>query len=199
MCESIPVLLIFFSFYFMIQLTKKPIRTGASRVFIFNHTIRGQPGGVRNRLPYVRRVHIDQAYTAAENRVRYHLMEEADELLQSRYQCINIWRPIRTVYKDPLAVADARSIPDCDCVRIELIQPESTGYTLTPIPKPGHSWYYCYAQRPDQVLLFKTYDSEEDGRARRVPHASFVDPSAVNSYTRESIELRALIFHSDDK
>ena len=68
--------------------------TGAVRVFIFDHTIRRQPKDERNkgvqlRGP-VRRVHIDQSYSASEQRVTHHLPEEADELLQKRFQIINV-------------------------------------------------------------------------------------------------------------
>jgi hypothetical protein len=68
--------------------------TGASRVYIFDHTIRRATSDVRDiagqlRGP-ARRVHIDQSYTASENRVRYHLPEEAEELLKKRFQIINV-------------------------------------------------------------------------------------------------------------
>jgi hypothetical protein len=42
----------------------------------------------------------------------------------------------------------------------------------------------------------KCYDSETDGRARFAPHSAFTDPNApANAAPRESIELRALVFH----
>ena len=58
----------------------------------------------------VQRVHIDQSYKAGFDRVRHHLPEEADQLLQGRSQIINVWRPIKPIFKDPLGVADARSV-----------------------------------------------------------------------------------------
>jgi hypothetical protein len=69
-------------------------RTGASRVFIFDHTVRRQPKDQRTpasqlRGP-VRRVHIDQSYTASVARVSYHLPDEAEELLKHRFQIINV-------------------------------------------------------------------------------------------------------------
>lgn len=69
-------------------------RTGASRVFIFDHTIRRNPTDDRAeksalRGP-VRRVHIDQSYSASEDRVRFHLPDEAEELLKKRFQIINV-------------------------------------------------------------------------------------------------------------
>jgi len=43
----------------------------------------------------------------------------------------------------------------------------------------------------------KCYDSKEDGRARFAPHTAFVDPKTPpGAPPRESIELRALVFHS---
>lgn len=68
--------------------------TGASKVFIFDHTIRRNP--VDNRAQAVplrgpvRRVHIDQSYKASKERVFYHLPEEADELVKKRFQLINV-------------------------------------------------------------------------------------------------------------
>ena len=67
--------------------------TGATRVLIFDHTIRRQldsnSTGNAIRGP-VRMVHIDQSYSASVNRVRYHLPDEAEELLQKRFQIINV-------------------------------------------------------------------------------------------------------------
>jgi hypothetical protein len=90
--------------------------TGASRVFIFDHTIRrqqpGQDGIDRKLRGPVHRVHIDQSYSAALSRVPHHLPEDAEKLLQGRVQIINVWRPIKTVQRDPLAVAEASSVND---------------------------------------------------------------------------------------
>jgi hypothetical protein len=176
--------------------------TGASRIFIFDHTIRRAPTdgsvGVRLRGP-VQRVHIDQSYTASKNRVSHHLPDEAAELLKGRYQIINIWRPIKTILKDPLAVADAHSVPDSDLVPIGLIYPDREGETYGVKPDPNIKWYYRYGQTPDLVTLIKCFDSKVDGRARRVPHTAFVNPETENEAGRESIEVRALVFHPDDR
>ena len=71
--------------------------TGASRIFIFDHTIRRAPTDQRanatvNLRGPVNRVHIDQSYSASKSRVPHHLPDEADKLLESRYQIINVWR-----------------------------------------------------------------------------------------------------------
>ena len=48
----------------------------------------------------------------------------------------------------------------------------------------------------DEALLFKTFDSETDGRARFTIHTSFEDPNApADAAPRESIETRCLVFY----
>ena len=48
----------------------------------------------------------------------------------------------------------------------------------------------------DEALLLKCYDSADDGRTRFGPHTAFTDPTTpVDAAPRESIELRALVFH----
>lgn len=174
--------------------------TGASRVFIFDHTIRRPQKGEAQtvlRGP-VNRVHIDQSYKAARSRVPYHLPEESEKLLSTRHQIINVWRPIRRIFKDPLTVADAHSVPDSDLVPIPLIYPGRNGETLGVLPNKAHKWFYLYGQTPEEVLLIKCYDSKLDGRARRVPHTAFVNPETADLEARESIEVRALVFHEDE-
>lgn len=107
--------------------------TGATRVHIFDHTIRRQPPGAPSQSRQLRgpvqRVHIDQSYSAALSRVPFHLPADADTLQQSRVQIINVWRPIKTVLRDPLAVADAHSVSDDSLVVTELIYPTRRGET----------------------------------------------------------------------
>ncbi|KAF1994410.1 hypothetical protein P154DRAFT_557269 [Amniculicola lignicola CBS 123094] len=183
--------------------------TGASRIFIFDHTIRRQPVDVstgssipteasRKLRGPVQRVHIDQSYKAALSRVPHHLPEEADKLTQSRVQIINVWRPIKTVQRDPLAVADAHSVDDKDLVVTELIYPNRRGETLAVKYDPGHRWFYKHGLTPEEVILIKCFDSKLDGRARRVPHTAFHVPGTEDREGRESIEIRALVFHEDE-
>ena len=146
----------------------------------------------------MQRVHVDQSYKAAPNRVTYHLPEEADRLLQGRFQIINLWRPIKTIRKDPLAIADAGSVDDSDLVPVELIYPNRVGETLTVRHNENHRWFYLKEQQPNEVMLIKCFDSKTDGRARRVPHSAFVDESTANEEARESIEVRTLVFHPND-
>ena len=81
---------------------------------------------------------------------------------------------------------------------MELIYPNRVGETYTVLPNEGHKWYYLREQTPGEVMLIKCFDSKTDGRARRVPHSAFVDDGFVDEEGRESIEVRALVFHPDD-
>jgi hypothetical protein len=145
----------------------------------------------------VQRVHIDQSYEASKSRIPHHLPDEAEHLSKHRFQIINLWRPIKTIYKDPLTVADAHSVPDSDLQGVDLIYPDRKGETYTVRPNKEHKWYYLHGQTPEEPLLIKCFDSKLDGRARRVPHTAFVNPDYVDHYSRESIEVRCLVFYED--
>lgn len=148
----------------------------------------------------MQRVHIDQSYKAALSRVPHHLPDDADKLLKGRVQIINVWRPIKTVQRDPLAIADARSVAESDLVVTELIYPDRRGETYAVRHSNAHKWYYKDRLTPNEVILIKCFDSKTDGRARRVPHTAFVDPtSSSDAPPRESIEVRALVFHPEDQ
>ncbi|KAI8960793.1 hypothetical protein F5Y11DRAFT_358163 [Daldinia sp. FL1419] len=176
--------------------------TGASRVFLFDHKTRCGPSnwhklgkGNRSSRGPLLRAHVDQSYAGAELVLRRWFPEEAESLLTRRYQIINIWRPIRPVLKDPLAVADGSSIPDADLVAASIIYPSDRDETWTILPRATHRWYYKHAQRPDDVLLIKCFDSSEGVPARRAPHSAFEDPEYKDGEARESIEARALVFY----
>lgn len=107
-------------------------RTGASRVLIFDHTVRRQsPGGStdRNLRGPVQRDHIDQLYSTSRLCVSHHLPDKADILLKGRVQIFNVWRSIKKVRRDPLAVAEASSVDDTSLFVTELIYPNRRGET----------------------------------------------------------------------
>ena len=95
----------------------------------------------------------------------------------------------------PLAIADARSLPLKDMVRTERRYPDRVGEIYHIAYNPEHRWYYFPNMQRYEALVFKTYDSAMDGRARWTAHASFDDPtSPPDAPERESIEIRALAF-----
>ena len=145
-------------------------------------------------------VHVDQAYHASVERVKYHLPEDAARLLQSRVRIINVWRPIaHPVAHKPLALADWRTLRAADLVPIELVYPHRTGAIYGVRHHPGApAWYYLGAQTPDEVALIKCFDSETGETARLTPHTAFRDAgSPEGAPHRQSIEVRALEFDAE--
>lgn len=59
-------------------------------------------------------------------------------------------------------------------------------------------WFYKSKLSPEEVILIKCFDSKLDGRARRVPHTAFTVPGTEDKEGRESIEVRALVFHENE-
>jgi hypothetical protein len=176
--------------------------TGGSRIFVFDHVTRRRAvsedesrEGVRQP---VTRVHVDHTAKSGPQRVRDLLADDAEELLQGRVQIVNVWRPIKGPLLDaPLAVCDAASVEPNDLVPSELIYPHRVGETYSVTYRPSHRWFYFPNMRTDEALLLKCYDSKQDGRARFAPHTAFIDPGTpADAPPRESIELRALVFHS---
>jgi hypothetical protein len=61
------------------------------------------------------------------------------------------------------------------------------------VHNPAHEWWYFPDMTRDEVLFFKFHDSDH-GRAWRVPHSAFHDPTARASVPRHSIEFRTFAF-----
>ena len=173
--------------------------TGAARVEVFDHTLRTADEELREARKIrevVRRVHNDYTEWSGPQRVRTFLPQEADELLRRRFAVIQVWRPIRhPVETWPLAIADAQSISPESLVVTERRYPERIGQTYAITFDPGHRWYWFPRMRPDEALVFKTYESQKTGRARWTAHTAFEDPTTTpDARPRESIEIRTLAF-----
>jgi len=131
---------------------------GSERIFLFDHTIR-RPG--TNRQP-VSRVHIDQTAKSTQARVKLHLPEEADKLLEGRYRIVNVWRPLNgPVYASPLAVADSALVHDDDLVGVEHRYPDRSGETAAVKYNKTQHWYYWSGMEDNERLFLKCYDSDE--------------------------------------
>jgi hypothetical protein len=176
--------------------------TGASRVIVFDHTIRRRIPGATDRSHGIprqpaSRVHNDYTVKSGPQRVLDLLGEEAGELLHRRFSVVNLWRPIRGPIEDaPLAVADARSVKREDLVATDLVYPDRIGEIYYVKFSPSHRWFYAPAMREDEMMLIKCFDSADDGRARFAPHSAFTDPTTPpGALPRESIELRTLVFY----
>jgi len=175
-------------------------RTGASRILIFDHTLRRRMPAENDRLGGVRlpamRVHVDYTEASAPRRVCDLMPGEADRLLKRRFAFINVWRPIGETVRDaPLALCDARSVAARDLVPADLIYKNRTGEIYYATFDTRHRWLYVPEMEPHEVILLKNYDSAKDGRACFTPHAAFLDSTAPAwARPRESIEVRAIAF-----
>lgn len=173
--------------------------SGATRVVVFDHTLRTADDAAREARKIrevVPRVHNDYTEWSGPQRVRDLLPDEADDLLRGRFAIVQVWRPIRyPVETFPLAICDARTLLPENLVISERRYPNRVGQTYAITYSPDHVWYWFPRMRREEALVFKTYESHKDGRARWTAHTAFHDPTAVaDARPRESIEIRALAF-----
>ena len=172
---------------------------GASRVVVFDHTLRSGSEDEREakliREP-VLSAHNDYTEWSGPQRVRDLMGEEAERLLQRRFAIIQVWRAIADpIRSNPLAMADARSVAPEDLLVAERRYPHRVGQTYRLKYSPRHRWFYFPEMRREEAIVFKVYDSATDGRARFTPHTLFDDPtSPPGAPPRQSIEARALAF-----
>jgi hypothetical protein len=173
--------------------------SGASRVVVFDHTLRS--GNEQQRQQQLLRepvftVHNDYTEWSGPQRVRELLPDEAEALLQRRFAIIQVWRAVaQPIIANPLALADARSLASDDLIISERRYPDRIGQTYRMRHNPAHRWYYYPQMQRHEALVFKVYDSLTDGRARFTPHTSFADPDTpAGAPPRHSIEVRTLAF-----
>jgi hypothetical protein len=119
---------------------------------------------------------------------------EGDDFWRDSADNQQVWRPIKTIHKDPLAVADSTSISEEDLVAAKVIYPNHERETWTVKPNAAHKWYFKSEQQPNEVMLIKCFETVESV-ARRVPHSAFADDMHEDKEPRESIEIRALVFY----
>jgi glutathione S-transferase len=177
---------------------------GAKRVLVFDHTIRTkandekkltQETNTSQRAP-VMLVHCDYTDKSGPIRVQQLLPNEADDLLKRRVAFINVWKPIHNIVEErPLAMCDVTSSPPNDFFKLYLRYRDRVGENYVMRYNKEHKWWYFPKMNTEQVILLKTFDSEEDGRARFVGHSAFEDPTTRDDApTRESVEIRTIAF-----
>ncbi|KAI1176307.1 hypothetical protein F4777DRAFT_547112 [Nemania sp. FL0916] len=180
-------------------------RTGASRVVIFDHTLRRRDpaltsGGNPNwRDQPASLVHCDQSTVGAIRRVHRHLGDEADELMQDRVQIINVWRPLRgPVQEWPLATMDSRTLTESNVhpTNIFKYQYELQGQTISITHSPEQRWYYLDQQQTNEVTFIKIWDNQEHATAKLCAHCAFPHPETPpDAPLRESMEVRCFVFY----
>ena len=148
-----------------------------------------------------RQVHVDNTARSIVEKIKSMTEMKADYLLQGRARVINIWRPIKhPVYDCGLCIADGGKLTEADVMECDRVRQDTGKYwdTMGVIQyRPGYDWYYMSEHDPDAVLLFKNYDSATNVKARLCLHSAFDMPAHLipkDAPTRESIEVRALVF-----
>jgi hypothetical protein len=117
-----------------------------------------------------------------------------------RFAHYNIWRALSPPPQDiPLALCDARSVASSDLVDADSImdtpgKPESSIVVVVVRHHPRHRWSYFPNLSRDEVVVFKSHDSEPR-QPQHVPHSAFKDPSCPPGVApRASVEARVVAF-----
>jgi hypothetical protein len=173
---------------------------GAAKVIAFGEVARsdGAQTGEGRKPAYG--AHVDYGDTTVRRFAEDILgREEAARWLTMRYVLMNLWRPITPVYRTPLALCDASSVSRSDLNDSEIRgglndpnRPSMFGFNLS--YNPRHRWYYAPRMQPDEVLVFKLFDSDAQ-RVQWTGHTAFDDPATPpDAPPRESIEIRTISF-----
>lgn len=148
-----------------------------------------------NRAPALS-VHSDFSLTGAKHNVELQVPDEAarEKLLQGRVLLVNVWRPLKTIKKDPLTVCDWSTVdPAKDLIPLKFQFPAQWNELGKWRYNDKHQWYYLSEQKPDEPLVFMQYDSQSpDGKT--LPHSAFEDEEYLSGPPRESIEIKIAAF-----
>jgi hypothetical protein len=141
-------------------------------------------------------VHADMTPSSIKHRLQLALKDdgEVERLLRGRVQAINVWRPLKTIRKDPLTVCDYSTINQSDFIDQKMVMKDDW-YGVSKMKfNEGHRWCYLDGQKNDEPLVFKQFDSKAEKGGMNVPHSAFVDERFVNFEARESIEIKMWAF-----
>ncbi|KAK6428638.1 hypothetical protein LTR95_015215 [Oleoguttula sp. CCFEE 5521] len=151
--------------------------------------------------PFARQVHTDNTPSSALEKIQQLTDMKAEFLLRGRCRLINLWRPIKhPVFDCGLAVASGASLRAGDVKECERRRADTGAYwdTMGVVQyRSGLEWYYLSNHSPDDVILFKNFDSDKTVTAKICLHTAFDLPAEsipLNAPQRESIEVRALVF-----
>ena len=173
---------------------------GARDVVVFDHTFRTADDAIKtenNTREPVKAVHNDYTTRSARQRVQDIMPAgEAEALLDKRFAIVQTWRPINhPVVSEPFALCDGRTIPEGGFVALQRRYRNRTAETYHMSYSGGLEWYYFPEMAPEEVLVFKVYDSDPSKGVPFTAHTAFDDPTTpANARARESVESRALVF-----
>ena len=178
--------------------------SGADRVVVSSPGVlrfseRSEDSGRLNNSRPARFIHIDVSDPTARMFADRSRPKEIDSPAK-RFAHYNVWRVLSPPPQDvPLAVCDARSLAPQDLVAADAIfdvpgQPEWSFEGLVVRYNPAHRWSYFSNMQRDEVIVFKTNDSDPS-HPHHVPHTAFNDPGCPpGAVPRASIEMRAVAY-----
>jgi hypothetical protein len=184
--------------------------TGAQIAHVFNHVMRAHtspsqkgildPQGRWQDIPSGH-PHVDYAGSLSAIKGTQAELDLPDHIstlfsTSSRFAFLGMWRPLKTIKRDPLAVCDATSVPDEDYqVRErEFIRTgiRSENYVMS--CSEGQRWYWMSEMQPWEMVVFKGFDTERGEKGWRCPHTAFRLKGSEGEESRESIEARVVCF-----
>jgi len=173
------------------------------------------------------KVHTDYTSKGAQNLLRYYhpitteaaadvirhqdaLLAEGKDLKEAykhsggpRWALYSVWRPLRTVKRDPLAVADYRSFNEEDLMPTVVRYPRlglpgvSETYESESILarySDKQKWHYIDAQTAEEIWIVRFFDSQDEragsGASGGAFHSSVHLAGTENEPPRESLECR---------
>jgi hypothetical protein len=175
--------------------------SGARSVEIFDQTKRSSGGAKDGQM--VRRtattVHNDYSALSGLQSLLDHNRLDPDrvlQLLKRRFAIFIVWRSRKgVVSRSPLAMCSASSAIPEDYFHVTRRNGDRLHEVQIGKYNANQEWYYYPNMQPDEAIIFKSYDSEVDGRARFTLHCS-MDGMQVptDAPSRESIETRCFAF-----
>lgn len=129
-----------------------------------------------------------------------------------RVMLVNVWRPLKTITRDPLAFLVPSSIKPEERHEQLFSRPADTfkvfgkplgDYWLdTASYGEQHEWVFLKHQQPDEPVMFVQWDSEgtKEGKFENkmsLFHSCFEDPKYSDGEERVSMELKCLVFFDE--
>ncbi|KAJ8133390.1 hypothetical protein O1611_g238 [Lasiodiplodia mahajangana] len=114
----------------------------------------------------------------------------------SRWFAVTLWRPIsHSVVDWPLAVCDFTTIEEGDIHSVDTVLPHRVNEIYHLQHNTGQRWYYMSNQKPDEAILMKILDTDENS-AQYSAHAAFKSRDEVDEgLLRHSADVRAFVLY----
>ncbi|KAH8585360.1 hypothetical protein B0O99DRAFT_647146 [Bisporella sp. PMI_857] len=177
---------------------------GAAAVRIIEHDLRKRhpkftgTEEISETVQPATRVHIDYSLYSADRTARAFFRDLP--LDYRRLVTVNFWKSFQGPGNDwPLALCDYRTIRyGVESTPTDRVYHNRFTENQRLYFSPDHKWYYFKDLGIDEVLMFRQTDSDLEGGGG-VAHASFHNPiAAIDAAPRESIELRAFVFFTEN-